>query len=426
MNAQDTDRGRHLTRKAALPGSAGGLFIRLWSGAQARIFHRIADRIDAGLQFGAIKAQLPDGTTRIVGGRGPGPTAAITIRNWRALFRLAQGGSIGWYEGWAAGDWDSPDPMLIFDLFMRNRLSLGNVARPAGITKFAAKLAHWLNRNSRTKARDNIEAHYDLGNDFYAAWLDDSMTYSSAVFSNGDTLETAQQRKVNLMLDRLSLKDGDSLLEIGCGWGSLAEAAVKRTAISYHGITLSSAQKAYADARLATKSDAAITLTDYRDVTGRYDAIASVEMVEAVGQEYWPAYLDAIARALKPGGRAALQYISIADDVFESYAAGQDFIQRYIFPGGMLLSESRFRVLAEARGLCWQDQTDFGLDYAETLRGWRARFDAAVAEGRLPAGFDTEFISLWRYYLMYCEGGFRGGGINVAQVTLVKAPDWGE
>lgn len=421
MNAPDNQRGRHLVAKAILPGAKGGLFVR----ATARFFHKILDRIDAGLEAGAIEGHLPDGTTRILGGRGPGPVAEVHLRHWRALTRLARAGSIGWYEGWAAGDWDSPDPVPIFDLFMRNRVTLGKVARPSGLARIIGLVAHRLNRNTRAKARDNIEAHYDLGNDFYAAWLDSSMTYSSAVFDTlpapATALEPAQNRKIALLLDRLMLKDGDRLLEIGCGWGGFAEAALDRAAIRYHGITLSPQQKTYADARLAGKGDAQISLTDYRDVTGQYDAVASIEMVEAVGQDYWPAYLDSIARALKPGGRAALQYIRIEDDVFESYARGADFIQRYIFPGGMLLSESRFRALAQARGLRWQDQCDYGLHYAETLRIWRERFDAAVEEGRLPAGFDAKFVALWRYYLMYCEGGFRGGGINVAQVTLVKS-----
>jgi cyclopropane-fatty-acyl-phospholipid synthase len=418
MNAPETKRGRHLTRKAALLGSRGGLFARLTASA----FHKILDRIDAGLEAGAIEGHLPDGSVRVLGGRGAGPLAIVHLRHWRALTRLVRGGSIGWYEGWAVGDWDSPDLVSIFDLFMRNRVPLGEVARPSGLTRLLAKAGHRLNRNSKAKARDNIEAHYDLGNDFYAAWLDGTMSYSSAVFPprSGEDLEAAQRRKINLLLDRLKLKDGDALLEIGCGWGGLAEVALERAKLRYHGITLSPQQKAFADARLAGKGDAAITLTDYRDVTGQYDAIASVEMVEAVGQEYWSAYLDAIAMALKPGGRAALQYIRIEDDVFEAYAAGPDFIQRYIFPGGMLLSESRFRALAEARGLIWQDQLDYGLHYAETLRIWRERFDAAVEAGSLPAGFDAKFVALWRYYLMYCEGGFRGGGINVAQVTLVR------
>jgi cyclopropane-fatty-acyl-phospholipid synthase len=421
MSGMQNQRGHHLTRKAVLPGSGGGLFAALWADAQARIFHRIADRIDAGLEAGTIEGRLPDGSTRIVGGRGPGPVARMNIRRWRTLIRLARGGSIGCYEGWAAGDWDSPDPVSVFDLFVRNRVSLGNVARPSGLAKVIGRVAHWLRRNTKANARENIEAHYDLGNDFYEAWLDAGMTYSSAVFATDDQqLEAAQDHKIEVLFDRLKLKDNDRLLEIGCGWGSLAEAALGRADVDYHGITLSPQQKTYADARLAGRGRAAITLTDYRDVKGQYDAIASVEMVEAVGQEYWPTYLDAVARALKPGGRAALQYIRIEDDVFEAYSAGTDFIQRYVFPGGMLLSESRFRALAEARGLAWRDQVDYGLHYAETLRLWRARFDAAVDEGRLPAGFDAKFVALWRYYLMYCEGGFRGGGINVTQVTLVR------
>jgi len=416
MNAPEVKRGRHLTRAKGLRALTGGLF--------ARGFDRIVERIDQGFDFGTVEGLLPDGSVRIVGGRGPGPTATITIHHWNALFRLVRGGSIGWYEAWAAGEWSSPDPVLIFDLFMRNRVKLGNVGRPSGLAKLVGKVVHLLRDNSRSGARRNIEAHYDLGNDFYAAWLDRSMTYSSALFaepiSANESLEEAQARKIETLLARLDLKPGNSLLEIGCGWGSFAEIAIEKQGISYHGITLSSEQKSYTNARLPDSTEASAELTDYRDVTGKYDAIASVEMVEAVGQRYWPDYLATIARCLKPGGRAAIQYIRIEDDVFDAYAQGTDFIQHYIFPGGMLLSESRFRALAEANGLEWRDQQDFGFHYAETLKRWRIRFDAALEQGRLPSGFDEKFISLWRYYLMYCEGGFRGGGINVAQVTLLK------
>ena len=416
MNAPEVKRGRHLTRAKGLRALTGGLF--------ARGFDRIVERIDQGFDFGTVEGLLPDGSVRIVGGRGPGPTATITIHHWNALFRLVRGGSIGWYEAWAAGEWSSPDPVQIFDLFMRNRVKLGNVGRPSGLAKLVGKLVHLLRDNSRSGARRNIEAHYDLGNDFYAAWLDRSMTYSSALFAEpiaaDESLEEAQARKIETLLARLDLEPGDSLLEIGCGWGNLAEIVVQKQGVSYHGITLSAEQKAYTDDRLSKASQASAALTDYRDVTGKYDSIASVEMVEAVGQRYWPDYLATIARCLKPGGRAAIQYIRIEDDVFDAYAQGTDFIQHYIFPGGMLLSESRFRALAEVNGLEWRDQQDFGLHYAETLKRWRIRFDAALEQGRLPSGFDEKFISLWRYYLMYCEGGFRGGGINVAQVTLVK------
>ncbi|WP_374544268.1 class I SAM-dependent methyltransferase [Sphingorhabdus sp.] len=424
MNAPEQHRGHHLVQQASLPGAGGGLFAALRGKAASGFFHAVLDRIDAGLEYGAIEGHLPDGSTRNLGGRGDGPTAIVDVRSWNALTRLVRGGSIGWYEGWTKGEWTSPDLVPIFDLFMRNRVALGSIGRASGVAHIAGRIAHWLRRNTRKHARDNIEAHYDLGNDFYTAWLDATMTYSSAVFATmppgAESLESAQRRKIALILDRMQLKDGDSLLEIGCGWGGLAEAALERAAIAYHGISLSPGQTRYAEERLAGKGDWKISLTDYRDAVGQYDAVASVEMVEAVGQQYWPDYLDCIARCLKPGGRAALQYIRIEDDIFEQYADGQDFIQRFVFPGGMLLSESRFRALAEARGLRWEGQIDYGLHYAETLRMWRGRFEAAVAEGRLPAGFDEKFVALWRFYLMYCEGGFRGGGINVAQVTLVN------
>ena len=233
-----------------------------------------------------------------------------------------------------------------------------------------------------------------------------------------EPLEAAQLRKADAILDRLTLKDGEALLEIGCGWGGLAERAMERRALRYTGLTLSSEQADYARDRLG--SGASVELMDYRDARGVYDGIASVEMVEAVGQRYWPDYLAAIYRLLKPGGRAAIQYILIDDAIFERYARGVDFIQTYIFPGGMLISESRFRRIAQEMGLEWRDERRFGLHYAETLRRWRQCFDRAIEEGRLPAGFDQHFVALWRYYLMYCEGGFRGGGIDVAQVTLVK------
>jgi cyclopropane-fatty-acyl-phospholipid synthase len=250
------------------------------------------------------------------------------------------------------------------------------------------------------------------------------MTYSSAIFAeplNGEEpLEDAQRRKVEQMGERLRLKPGSSLLEIGCGWGYLSRHFAEQ-GHKVKAVTLSPSQRNWAKKNaenLASPPD--YIIQDYRDLVGQYDAIASVEMVEAVGQAYWGDYLDAIVRCLKPGGRAAIQYIAIADDVFEAYASSMDFIQRHIFPGGMLLSESRFRELAEARGLTWKGAKGFGPHYAETLRRWRMRFDAAVDEGRLPSAFDARFIRLWRFYLMYCEGGFKSDGINVAQVTLVK------
>jgi cyclopropane-fatty-acyl-phospholipid synthase len=413
-------RGRHLIAADRAFATGGGLLARLFGGG----FHRILDRIDAGLLEGGIDATLPDGTHRILGGRAPGPMPVVRLHSWRALVRLISSGSVGWYKSWALGEWSSPDPVPLFDLFMRNGESLGEVARAKGIWRGVNRAAHLLRRNSKARARANIAFHYDLGNDFYRAWLDPGMTYSSALFDSWEEpLQAAQERKIRALLDRLELKPGQRLLEIGCGWGSLAEIAARDYGVHVTGLTLSAEQKAYADERLreaGLSAQVSIELLDYRDLTGEFDAVASVEMVEAVGQDYWPSYLQTIARVLKPGGRAALQLISIKEELFDAYAASADFIQTYVFPGGMLISEPRFQAVAELAGLSWRDRVGLGHHYAETLKRWRERYDAAVEEGRLPPGFDPRFHDLWRYYLMYCEGGFRGRGIDVAQVTLVR------
>jgi cyclopropane-fatty-acyl-phospholipid synthase len=421
MNQQP--RGRHLVAADRRFATGGGLLAQLLSGS----FSRILGRIDRGLEQGAIEAMLPDGSKRILGGRRPGPRPVVHLHSWRALARLVSSGSVGWYKAWEQGEWSSPDPVPLFELFMLNAESLGATARAKGLFRLVNSIAHRFRANDKKGARENISHHYDLGNDFYRAWLDKSMTYSSAVFaepiSDMEPLEAAQARKLRFLLDRLELRPGHRLLDIGCGWGSLAEVAARDYRVEVDGLTLSAEQKALAERRLETAClgrRCAIELTDYRDARGQYDAVASVEMVEAVGRDYWPVYLESIARLLKPGGRAALQFISIREPLFDDYAANADFIQTYIFPGGMLISESRLEALALEAGLAWKDRKGFGLHYAETLKRWRVRFDEAVAEGRLPAGFDEPFHRLWRYYLMYCEGGFRGGGIDVAQVTLVK------
>jgi cyclopropane-fatty-acyl-phospholipid synthase len=408
-------RGKHLVDADRGFVTGGGLVARLFAGG----FRKVLDRIDAALAEGRIDATLPDGSFRTLGGHAPGPVAVVHLRSWRSLVRLATSGSVGWYKAWARGEWASPDPVPLFDLFMRNAAALGDTARAKGPWRALNWIAHRLRANSPSRARRNIAHHYDLGNDFYAAWLDPGMTYSSAIFAHPrDTLEAAQAHKVRLLLDRLDLRPGQHLLEIGCGWGGLAEIAARDYGVQVTGLTLSAEQKAWADGRIAgagLSERVRILLTDYRDVTDTFDAVASVEMVEAVGEEYWPAYLQSIAGALKPGGKAALQLISIRDDLFDRYAASSDFIQTYIFPGGMLIAEGKFRAIAAAAGLEWQGREGYGLHYAETLKGWRERYEAAA-----PAGFDPEFHDLWRYYLMYCEGGFRGGGIDVAQVTLVR------
>jgi cyclopropane-fatty-acyl-phospholipid synthase len=340
-----------------------------------------------------------------------------------ALVRLATSGSVGWYKAWTLGEWSSPDPVKLFEIFSLNAAPLGDVGRAKGPFRLVNALAHRLRDNAPGKAKQNIAAHYDLGNDFYAAWLDPTMTYSSARFAGrNDSLEQAQLNKIRTLLDRLDLKRGDRLLEIGCGWGTLAIEAAKRGA-SVVGITLSTEQKAWAERKIAEAGltdRIEIRLQDYRDIAEQFDAVASVEMVEAVGQRWWGAYLDSVARNLKPGRRAALQFISIRHELFDRYVRNADFIQTYIFPGGCLLDEPQFAELAGERGLSWRDRQGFGRDYAETLRLWRERYNGAVLRGALP-GFEEPFHDLWRYYLIYCEGGFRGGAIDVAQVTLLRA-----
>ena len=410
-------RGSHLVRADRRFATGAGVVGRI----AAPAFVAVLDRLDERLELGGIEATLPDGSHRRIGFRAPGPVAIVRLHNWMPLVRLATSGSVGWYKAWAAGEWTSPDPVPLFELFMANAVALGDVARAKGPMRWVNSLAHRLRDNGVARARENIAAHYDLGNDFYAAWLDPSMTYSSARFMPGDTLEEAQHRKNELLLDRLDLKPGQRLLEIGCGWGTLAIAAAKR-GVDVVGLTLSAKQNHYAD-EMIFKADlgnrCSIRLDDYRTVNEQFDSIASVEMVEAVGERWWPAYLDCIHRNLVPGGKAALQFISIDHRLFDAYSSSADFIQAYIFPGGMLLNEPRFQSLASNRGLTWTDREGFGQDYAETLSIWCSQYDQAVTAGRL-ADFDDEFHNLWRYYLMYCEGGFRGRGIDVAQVTLSR------
>ncbi len=428
MKAVGLGRGEHLLAGGARFERSPGWLARLLAPG----FHKILDRIDEGLETGSILGHLPDGTTRLLGGRSPGFEAEVTLHDWRALMRLATNRSIGWFQGWEAGEWEAVDLVPLFALFMANGDTLGDTGRARGPWRLAARLVHWLNRNTPSGAQRNIHAHYDLGNDFYDQWLDPTMLYSCALFGGERTgpdmvgqffseLSDAQSSKAAAILDRVDHDGVERILEIGCGWGTLAGFMAERYEAHVDAISLSEEQLAYAPERwdLAIGS-VDFRKQDYRDVSGQFDAIVSVEMVEALGREYWPDFMDCIARNLKPGGRAAIQFISMKESLFDAYAGSADFIQAYIFPGGLLIRNSEFRALAEERGLRWTDQTDFGQHYAETLRLWRHNFVQAVEDERLPDGFDERFVRLWRYYLQYCEGGFRGGGIDVHQVTLIK------
>ena len=312
-------RGEHLVRADRRFATGGGRLARLIAPA----FSKVLDEIDRRLASGGIEATLPGGDKRRLGFNGKGPEAVVRLSSWLALVRLATSGSVGWYKAWALGEWSSPNPVAVFEVFSANAVALGDVGRAKGPFRWVNALAHRLRDNAPGKARQNIAAHYDLGNDFYSAWLDTTMTYSSARFASpNDSLEEAQLRKIHTLLDRLALRPGERLLEIGCGWGTLAIEAARRGA-AVVGLTLSSEQKSWAERKIADaglSNQIEIRLEDYRDTAEQFDAIASVEMVEAVGRRWWGAYLDSVARNLRGGGRAALQFISIDHRIFDRYA----------------------------------------------------------------------------------------------------------
>jgi len=323
MNAQAPARGTELVAAGPKAGFGPQWLARLWSGG----IDRVLDRIDRGLATGSIEGTLPDGSVRLLGGRAPGFAAQVTIRDARALILLATRGSVGWYQAWEAGYWDSPDPVPVFSLFIANHAGLGGAGRAHGPWRLAVRAAHWLHRNTRAGSLRNIHAHYDLGNDFYAAWLDPTMSYSSALFGGtaGD-LEAGQRAKIDGLAHRLA--GCDTVLEIGCGWGSLANRLADTARVT--AISLSDEQLAWAREHHGHRG-IDFRKQDYRDVSGQFDGVVSCEMVEAVGQAYWPAFFDAIARCLKPGGRAAIQFISIRDEIFDAYARAADFIQTYVW-----------------------------------------------------------------------------------------------
>jgi cyclopropane-fatty-acyl-phospholipid synthase len=378
------------------------------------------------LKHGSLTVQLPDGSQRRFG-NGQGPAAALSLRNWNACAAALKSGDIGFAETYIAGDWTTPQLADLLRVFIANRREIENVIYGTWAGRLLHRLRHLLNRNTRTNSQKNIHAHYDLGNAFYSLWLDGTMNYSSAWF-DGDRsqpMQEAQQAKVRRALRMAGVRPADRVLEIGCGWGALAQAAVHEFRADVVGVTLSSEQLAHAQTRLAAfntpAAQAELRLQDYRDIQdGPYDAVCSIEMVEAVGREYWPDYFGAIARLLKPGGRACIQSIVIDDALWDRYIRSTDFIQQYIFPGGCLPCPREFRREAQAAGLTVIDEFNFGADYAETLRRWRDAFLAAKAQV-LQLGFDERFIRTWEFYLAYCEAAFDEANIDVVQYTLQKA-----
>jgi cyclopropane-fatty-acyl-phospholipid synthase len=372
------------------------------------------------LQAGTLHLRLPDGERLTFRGNQPGPEAVFDVRRARVMRRFLLGGHLAFGDAYVDGDWDSPDVAALLHYFLANEPSF--TLEGSVLLRLLQRLLHRLRDNSRSRARDNIAAHYDLGNEFYAHWLDPSMTYSAACFEGTDCdLETAQHHKYRRMADLADIQPGQRVLEIGCGWGGFAEYAARRGA-SVVGLTLSREQLDYAAARIARAGLAdrvEFRLQDYRDVAGRFDRVVSIEMVEAVGEPYWPVYFDKIRSVLVQGGRAALQAILIDDARWEIYHSSPDFIQRHIFPGGMLPTPSRLRQAIARAGLHWVADAGFGHDYARTLRLWRDRFIAAWP-AIAPLGFDERFRRLWNYYLCYCEAGFTFGSVDVRQIALTR------
>lgn len=374
------------------------------------------------IEHGALRMELPNGQIEQFGDHTHPVT--LTLKNWDICHAALKSGDIGFAETFIDGHWTTDDLPGLIELFVRNRAEIESIVYGTWWGSLLYRIKHLFNRNSRAGSRKNIHAHYDIGNDFYRLWLDPSMTYSSALFANGhaDNLQQGQNAKYHRILNELALPPNARVLEIGCGWGGFAELASTTAGAHVTGLTLSTEQLHYAHQRLTDAGLAdqvQLLLQDFRDTSGQFDAIASIEMFEAVGEAYWPSYFECIARNLKKNGRACIQTIVIADELFERYRKGTDFIQQYIFPGGMLPSSQVFRQQAEQHGLRVTNEFKFGLDYARTLKEWRSAYSEQLQQVRAQ-GFDDRFLRTWEFYLAYCEAGFRAKSIDVVQFTLEK------
>lgn len=396
------------------------------AGASSAVFGLLLRLLSSNWTWGRLTLVLPDGSSRQLSGKEPGHAAVMNIRSYRFAARVLKSGDIGFAEAYMAGEWDSPELAVLLETLVNNYDHIRRLFDGNPVMNAINWLGHRLNRNSRRGSRRNIHAHYDLGNAFYASWLDPSMTYSSARFERpGQSLQDAQRAKYASLARMMDLQPGHSVLEIGCGWGGFAEFAAREIGASVTGVTISREQHDFArrrlfEAGLADKAD--IQLIDYRDVGGHFDRVASIEMFEAVGREYWPTYFAKVRDVLKPGGRAGLQVITIQDALFDEYDARTDFIQKYVFPGGSLPSEAKLAPVVAGAGLVWGQTERFGRDYADTLAEWARRFEAAWGDiGRAGGGFDERFRRLWRFYLAYCEAGFRSRRTDVIQLTLDRA-----
>lgn len=377
------------------------------------------------LNNGRLDLVLPDGRRFRAQGKNPGQVAEIHVHDDDVFARLVREGDLGFCDSYIEGGWSTPDLQAFLDLIQNDNESVYSGFPGMKLVRLYERLRHLLHSNTRRQAKKNISYHYDLGNDFYRLWLDESMTYSSALFITGqESLERAQEQKYASMVDQMGVKPGDHVLEIGCGWGGFAEYAAGQRGLKVTGLTISREQYDYARERIrkaGLEDRVTLKLQDYRDETGQYDGIASIEMFEAVGEKYWPVYFDRVRNCLKPGAQATLQIITLAEERFEAYRKGVDFIQKYIFPGGMLPSKTVLREQVARAGLEFRKQIAFGESYSLTLRRWHETFNAKW-EQVAALGFDDRFRRMWNFYLTSCAAGFHCGNIDVVQVTLAK-PD---
>ena len=377
-----------------------------------------------GLRCGRLALELPDGDSYVFEGDGPGPQAALTILRPRFVRRLLTGGATGFAEAYIEGDCETPDLLAVIELAALNHDVWEQVLRGRLLFRAMQRAWHSLRPNTRRGAQRNIAHHYDLGNDFYRPWLDPDMIYSAAIFDTPEQpLEDAQDRKFRHIARLAELQPGQHVLEIGCGWGGFAIFAAREIGCRVTAITISEEQFAHAAARIQREGlgdRIELRLQDYRDLARQYDRIVSIEMLEAVGEAYWPLFFEKLRGSLAPGGQAALQVITIADELWDGYRRSTDFIQRYIFPGGLLPSRDALRVQVARADLAWDADHAYGVDYARTLNHWRRRFESAEAE-LAAQGFDERFRRMWRYYFCYCEAGFKTGRIDVRQIGLSRS-----
>jgi cyclopropane-fatty-acyl-phospholipid synthase len=405
-----------------LPNAANASSLTSFQSAPSHV-SRLFSRLFGNLAVGTLVVELPSGQQVLQRAALPGPEAVIKLNRWRGLTRLVAHGDLGFAEGYMDGDWTTPDPVTLFAWAELNEKALAPAWRGSRVRRIADRLVHALRANTRRGSKQNIAHHYDLGNDFYAAWLDESMSYSSALFTSPEQgLAQAQSAKIDRAIELLDAKAGQAVLEIGCGWGALAQRLVSERNCSVTGITLSTEQKAVAERRLAQADPSgrsSIRLQDYRDVSEQYDRIVSIEMFEAVGEAYWTGFFETIKARLRPGGVAVLQIISISKDRFDDYRRRPDFIQRYIFPGGMLPTVEHIETLTKGAGLSLAHMEHFGESYARTLAAWRTRF--LKAHPALSGACASQrFKLMWDYYLAYCEAGFRSGAINVGLYRITN------